>query len=160
MSKFQSHLNVKINCPERSEFPPHTWSRQQWGIYMADAITKNREIGTLPHSPIPSLRIHQIPFSDLCATITPSDSWQWSDHAGAPPFGNLRSMLSHHRVLAYRANRDNLRTRRGAPPIWSSSHKAIGPSSGIIRSQSLRKRVWDLRWHGENRAIATHSCDP
>ena len=57
--------------PERSEIPPSSWTRQQWGIYVADALTKNREIGSLSHSPIPFLRIHQIPFPAIQATITP-----------------------------------------------------------------------------------------
>ena len=152
--------------PERSDVLPSSWSRQQWGIYIADALTKNREIGSLPHSPIPSIRILQIPLSDLQATITPAGTWQWADNVGAPPLGNLRSMLSHHRVLAYRVNRDKIRTQRGAPPIWSSSHQALGLTSGIHRGQPLRKRVqalrtfWDLRWHGENQEIATHFRDP
>ena len=42
----------------------------------------------------------------------------------------------------------------------------MGPSSWLHRRQPLRQRVqglrvlWDLRWHGENRAIATRSQDP
>ena len=133
---------------------------------MADALTKNREIGTLPHSPIPSLQIHQILFSDLRTRVTPLGHWQWADKDGVPPLGNLRSMLRHHRVIAYRANRDQIREHRGAPPIWSTSQHAKGTTSWIHRGQPLRKRVqamrtlWDLRWHGENRAIATRSSDP
>ena len=34
--------------PERSEQPPSAWSRHQWGIYLADAISKNKDIGSLP----------------------------------------------------------------------------------------------------------------
>ena len=75
-------------------------------------------------------------------------------------------MLSHHRVLAYRANRDLIRAQRGAPPIWENSHQWVGATSWFSRPRPLRKRVqalrtfWDLRWHGENKAVAAHSLDP
>ena len=75
-------------------------------------------------------------------------------------------MLSHHRVLAYRTNRDRLRENRGAPPIWLDTHQSVGPASWSRRSQPLRERVralrslWDLRWHGENRAVAARAVDP
>ena len=98
--------------------------------------------------------------------VTPLGTWQWADNDGAPPLGNLRSMLSYHRVIAYRANRDKIREHRGAHPIWSSSHQAKGTTSWIHRGQPLRQRVqpmrnlWDLRWHGENKEIAARSPDP
>ena len=44
--------------------------------------------------------------------------------------------------------------------------KRMGAASWSHRSQPLRKRVqalrtlWDLRWHGENKAVATQSHDP
>ena len=75
-------------------------------------------------------------------------------------------MVSHHRALAYRANRDHLRAQRGAAPIWSDSHLLPRAHPGLPRGQPLRQRVqglrtiWDLRWHGENKGIATHSQDP
>ena len=75
-------------------------------------------------------------------------------------------MLSQHRVLAYRTNRDRYREARGAPPIWVNSHQSDGPASWLCRSQPLRQRVralrslWDLRWHGENRAVAAQTVDP
>ena len=72
----------------------------------------------------------------------------------------------HAKLLAYRANRGHLRAQRGAAPIWSESHLATSASPWLNRGQPLRQRVhsvrtlWDLRWHGENKAIATHSQDP
>ena len=152
--------------PERSDSPPATLSRQQWGIYIADALTKNRDVSTLLHSPIPVLRIHQIALHDLLSTVTPLHSWHWADNNKAPPLGNLRSMVSHYRALAYRANRDHLRAQRGAAPIWSDSHLAVSLSPWLKRGQPLRQRVqglrtlWDLRWHGENKEIATRHPDP
>ena len=75
-------------------------------------------------------------------------------------------MLSHQRMLAYHANRDLIRAKRGAPPIWKDSHQSVGATSWFSRTRPLRKRVqalrtfWDLRWHGENKAVAAHSSDP
>ena len=85
------HLSVQWTKghPERSDSPPATWTRQQWGIYVADALTKNRDITTLPHSPIPVLRIHQIALHDLLPTVTPPHSWHWADNDSVPPFGSL-----------------------------------------------------------------------
>ena len=152
--------------PERSEQPPSAWSRHQWGIYLADAISKNRDIGSLPHSPIPALRIITFTLSDILTAANPPDSWQWMGSDGTPPLGNLRSMLSHHRVRSYRSHRDSLRHARGAPPIWLDTQQSVGPAAWSHRSLPLRHRVqalrslWDLRWHGENRAVAARSTDP
>ena len=103
--------------PERSDTPHLTWSRHQWGNYIADGLSKNRDIGSLPHSPIPTIRTHIIPLADILARVPAMDVWQWVGPDRAPPLGHLRHMLSHHRSLAYRANRDSLRGLRGAPPI-------------------------------------------
>ena len=152
--------------PELTDQPPSTWSRHQWGIYLADAISKNRDIASLPHSPIPTLRTISLSLPAIMTTSNPTPSWQWVGPDGTLPLGNLRSMLSHQRVLAYRSNRDRLRHARGAPPIWLDSHQSVGPAAWSHRSQPLRQRVralrsfWDLRWHGENRAVAAHSTDP
>ena len=127
---------------------------------MADSLTKNRDIRSLTHLPI-RIRagIHSISFRDLFSTAFPAGSWQWADQECSPPLGGLRSTLRHHRVLAYRSNRDHIRARRGG------GHRSVLPqsvgatSSWLHRVQPLRKRVlairtpWDLRWHGENRAV-------
>ena len=85
---------------------------------------------------------------------------------GPPPLGNLRSILSYHRVLAYRSNWDRLRHKRGAPPIGFDSHQSVRPACWSLRTQPVLQRVlalrnlWDLRWHGENRAVASRSKHP
>ena len=53
--------------------------------------------------------------------------------ASSPPLGNLRSTLSHHRALAYRANRDTFRWLRGA----------AGPSA--LPGKARRTRTTDDR---------------
>ena len=152
--------------PERSELPSSAWSRQQWGIYLADALSQNRDIGSLPSSPIPTIRCYHLSLQDVLQIAPPPPSWQWLGPDRSPPLGNLRTMLSHHRALAYRTNRDHLRSDRGALPIWRDSHQSVGLTAWLRRSQTLRQRVrafrslWDLRWHGENRAVAARSVDP
>ena len=71
MASSQSCLSEQIYLkwlrghPERSDTPAAAWSRQQWNIYIADAAAKTWEIGSLPHSPVPILQIHSIPFHDI-----------------------------------------------------------------------------------------------
>ena len=172
VSSCRAYLSPKVSLqwtkghPERTELPPSAWSRQQWGIYLADALSQNRDFGSLPHSPLPTLRCHHLSLQDMLQVATPPLSWQWLDPARTPPLGNLRTMLSHHRARAYRTNRDRLRSERGALPIWHDSHQFVGPTPWSRRSQPLRQRVralrslWDLRWHGDNRAVAARSLDP
>ena len=92
------HCPLDERPPRVIGSPPSALTRQLWGIYLADALTKNRDVSTL--SPMPMLRIHQISLRNLLSTVTPLTLWQWADNGNAPPLGNLRSMLSHHRVLA------------------------------------------------------------
>ena len=82
--------------PERSEVPHASWSRQQWGIYIVDALSKNRDLSSLRHSPIPSIRHHHLSLQEMLQ-LTPSTSWHWMGPDSAPPLGNLRSMLSYHK---------------------------------------------------------------
>ena len=160
------HLQWTKGHPERSDTPPAAWTRTQWGIFLADALTKNRDIGSLPYSPIPSIRTHTLTLQDILLESTPGDSWQWMGPGHSPPLGNLRATLSHHRVLAYRSNRDMIRRGRGAPPMWLDTHQSVGAAAWTPRALPLRKRVqalrtyWDLRWHGENQAVAAHTQDP
>ena len=89
-------LSTGRKATQSDRTPPHfAWTRQQWDIYLADALTKNRDVSTLPHSPIPMLRIHQISLRDLLPTVTPLNSWQWADNDNALPLGHLRFMLSY-----------------------------------------------------------------
>ena len=132
----RSYLSALISVqwikghPERSDTPPSAWSRQQWGNYLADGLTKHRDIGSLSFSPIPTLRLYSIPFPALLASIPTSSVWQWIGPDCAPPLGNFRHLLSLHRAMAYRANRDSLRGHRGAPPIWVASYLPQGPFPG------------------------------
>ena len=167
----RSYLSASISIqwikghPERSDTRPSAWSRQQWGNHIADSVSKHRDVGSLPFSPIPTLRPHTIPFPALLASIPAMRTRQWIGPDCAPLLGNLRHLLSLHRALAYRANRDFLRGRRGAPLSGQHPFYLRGPFPGQLtqklsaRTHTLRT-LWDLRWHGENRAVATHSTNP
>ena len=152
--------------PERSDTPPSAWSRHQWGIYIADALTKIRDISSLSYSLIPTLSIPNISLPELLFTVIPPGAWQWAGPDGTPPLGNLRTTLSHHRVLAYLSNRDHIRASQGAPSMWLASHQSVGEAAWLCHSHFLRNRaqalhtLWDLRWHGENRAAEGKSADP
>ena len=52
-----------------------------------------------------------------------------------PPLGDLRATLIHHRVLAYRSNRNIIRIQRGALPIGHISHQSVGATTWFHRSQ-------------------------
>ena len=102
--------------PERSTTPPSAWSKQKWGIYLTDALSKNCVIASLPFSPVPSIQIHSVPLHEILISTPLPDSWQWVGPEGLPPLGSLRAMLNLQRVVAYRSNRDSLRAARGASP--------------------------------------------
>ena len=72
------YLSNGLRCRTRGALrtTPSAWSRHQGGIYLADAITKNREIGTLSHSPIPTLQTHNIVLHDLLMVANPLTSWR------------------------------------------------------------------------------------
>ena len=57
--------------PERSDSPPTSCSPQQWGICLADALTKNRDISSLPFSPVPVLQTHIIQSHDILTPHLP-----------------------------------------------------------------------------------------
>ena len=65
------HLKWLKGHPERADTPPAAWSKHQWGIYLADALAKNRDIPSLPFSPVPTLPTHPIPFQDILTTTPP-----------------------------------------------------------------------------------------
>ena len=100
------------------------------------------------------------------AAANSAGSWQLSGLEGTHPLGSVRATLSYHRVLAYRSNRDSVRSRRGAPPIWLDSYQSFGAALWLARSQPLRKQalalctLCEFHWHGENKAVASHSHDP
>ena len=149
--------------PERSEIPPSSWTRQQWGIYVADALTKNWEIGTLPHSPVPFLRIHQIPFPALQATITPLGTWQW----GSCRCSSARESPPHAQPSPGSCLQGE--PRQNPSSAWGSSHLVqLSPSDELLQWDTpcpqnpinALRTYWDLRWHGENREVATRSRVP
>ena len=81
--------------PERSETPPSSWSRQQWGIYFADALSKNRDISSLPFSPIPTIRLKHLSLPDVLH-VTPPTLWQWIGPDRTPPLSSSSTGLQGH----------------------------------------------------------------
>ena len=119
--------------PEHSDTPHTTWSRHQWGNYIADVLSKNRDIGSLPLSPIPTIRTYSMPVADILARVPAMGVWPWVGPDRSPPLGNLHHMLSHHRSLAYRANRDAIRGLRGALPHLGGLTSPPRTIPGLVR---------------------------
>jgi hypothetical protein len=152
--------------PEKSHTPPRAWTRDQWGIYLADHIATK---GTLPvhtpfsfHDSIITITLDDI----LAAAVQPTD-WHWTLGSQLPLLGGLRATIGALRLHTYTTHRDSSRNRRSAPPIWANSSAAFGTSIWSLSKPGLAKRatacrtLWDLRWHGENQSIAAtgHNSD-
>ena len=109
---------------------------QQWGIYIADAVAKTVKSGPFP---TPLFRPSKSTiFHSIISTPRPPHPMPGNAPDMSPPhtLGNLRAMLSHHRVLAYPSNRDVLWARRGASPTWLDSHQSVG-AAWASRSQPV-----------------------
>ena len=76
------HLKWLKGHSERSDTHLAAWSKQQWGIYLADALAKNRDISSLPSSPVPILQTHSIPFHDILTSTPPLGTWQLTARTG------------------------------------------------------------------------------
>ena len=145
--------------PERSQTPPSGWSQDQWGNYIADLHARP------PHTPqalnLPTLTLlppvdHQVFAS---AAIRQTD-WHFFTNTQSPLLASPPSAIHHGTLCDYLTFRDDSRTERGAPPRWTDTTAPFAAKAwqlttrGIAQRGSKVRHLWDLRWHGENQAIA------
>ena len=77
----------------------------------------------------------------------------------------LRGTVHSLSLSAYLSTRDSSRALRGAPAKWvGTSARFAGriwdlSKRGIAQRGRKVRHIWDLRWHGENRAVANPSQD-
>ena len=94
--------------------------------------------------------------------IGPED-WYWSTAEHAPLLGALRRTVSTLSLSSYLSHRDASRALRGASPHWEGTTARFAAciwdlgKRGIAQRGRKVRHIWDLRWHGENRAIADPS---
>ena len=144
--------------PERSRIPRTAWDQSQWGIFFADRYARSPFAPPEPGFP---LQIAE-PISFICiaeGAIRPDD-WHWATAGHAPLLGALGRTVSAVSLTAYLSHRDNSRALRGAPPLWAGTSSRYAAriwtlgQRGIARRGRKARHLWDLRWHGENQAIA------
>ena len=83
----------------------------------------------------------------------------------APLLGSLPRALHITALHTYTDHRDDSRARREAPPKRedvSAHHGAVAwqlTKKGIASRARKVRRLWDLRWHEENRDVAQGDAD-
>ena len=142
-------------CARRLQHPSRTL---QWGIFLAD-----RHARSPAASPEPGFLLHVAePISFVCiakGAIQPDD-WHWATAGHAPLLGAIGRTVSAVSLSAYLSHRDGSRALRGAPPLWEGTSSRFAAriwflgQRGIARRGRKVRHLWDLRWHGENKAVA------
>ena len=149
--------------PERSGTPRSGWDQSQWGIFLADLFAR------APASTPPlgfDLRIaDSIPYQCISEGAIGPEDWHWATAGHAPLLGALRGTVNTLSLSAYLNTRDSARTLRGAPPKWAGTSARFAArlwnlsNRGIAQRGRKVRHIWDLRWHGENRAVANPTQD-
>ena len=145
--------------PERSQAPRSGWTQDQWGNFLADLFASN------PHRPppldFPQLTTHRILAHAAIAqaSIQPHD-WHFIAPGHAPLLNGLRPALAHASLLNYLQTRDASRAARGGSARWEGTSTQLAAQAWRLTQRGIAKRgtkvrhLWDLRWHGENQAVA------
>ena len=132
--------------PERSRTPRSGWTQDQWGNYLADLFAGDPSRTPpidFPHLLICPAITHE---AIAQASIRPTD---W--HFIAP---------THASLLDYLQTRDASRAARGATARWEGAAVHLAARAWQLSQRGVAKRgakvrhLWDLRWHGENKAVA------
>ena len=149
--------------PERSKTPRSGWDQSQWGIYLADLFARN------PASPpLPGLHLQiadPIPYQCISEGAIGPEDWHWVTADHAPLLGALRGTVHSLSLSTYLSTRDSSRALRGAPAKWAGTSARFAGRIWDLNHRGISQRgrkvrhIWDLRWHGENRAVANPTQD-
>ena len=144
--------------PERSRTPRAAWDQSQWGIFLADLYGRTPAAPPVPGLP---LQIAEpISFQCIAEGAIQPDDWHWVAAGHDPLLGALGSTVSAVSLTSYLSHRDGSRSLRGAPPLWEGTSSRFAAriwhlgQRGIASRGRKVRHIWDLRWHGENQAIA------
>jgi hypothetical protein len=142
-------LSWTASHPERSK-PQQSWTNNDWGIHMADAIAGADDTpasGDLPVDICTSEAIH--------AALTPEGTWQWREKAGVF-HGSLRKRAQQYHFQQYLNKRDMKRIYVNEPSRWSrycipllsALNKATNKSPRHLGRRS--KHLYDWMAHAAN----------
>ena len=133
------------------------------GIFLADLFAR------APASP-PPLGLHlriadSIPYQCISEGAIGPEDWHWATAGHAPLLGALRGTVNTLSLSVYLATRNSSRALCGAPTKWAGTSARFAArlwdlsNRGIAQRGRKVRHIWELRWHGENRAIANPKQD-
>ena len=145
--------------PERSRTPRSGWTQDQWGNYLADLFAGDPT--RTPPIDFPHLHIHPaLTHAAIAqASIRPTD-WHFIAPGHAPLLDGLRQALANASLMDYLQTRDASRATRGAAARWEGASVQLAARAwhlshrGVAQRGAKVRHLWDLRWHGENQAVA------
>ena len=147
--------------PERREKDRTLWSREDWGLYLANRWAPPRAHPS--PSSFPSFPILQTILTDIAGVrqqLASYSTWSFRGHQDDITLGPLPARQLLARSRNYRRSRDEYRTTRGAPPKWRSTSPQWASSIWALPAATLKRRgtllrtMWDQWWHGENQLVA------
>ena len=150
--------------PERSHAPRSGWSQDQWGNYLADLYAGG---GPPPSSAasFPGLVVSPpLSYTRIARAAIRDTDWQFITNTHIPMLASPRLAINRASLADYLYHRDSSRASRGAHPRWSNTTVPLAAQAWTLSARGIAQRgakvrhLWDLRWHGENQAIA--AADP
>ena len=144
--------------PERSRTPRSGWTQDRWGNYLADLFAGDPT--RTPPLDFQQLLVRPALTHEVIAqaSIQPAD-WHFIAPSQAPLLDGLHPALAHA-FLDYLQTRDASRATRGASARWEGASAQLATRAWQLSQRGVAKRgakvrhLWDLRWHGENQAVA------
>ena len=137
------------------------WSREDWGIYLANRWAPPRAHPSPATCPsIPILQTILTDFAGVRQQLASYSNWSFRGHQDDITLGPLPARQLLARSRNYRRRRDDYRSIRGAPPKWRTTSPQWASSIWAIPTASLKRRgtllrtIWDQWWHGENQIVA------
>jgi len=100
------------------------WTQDDWGIYLADAITEknNSRVFERYKGQYTPMVIH---IDDIWNLLIPPPLWRWTDTDGSIHLDSLLTARHIRDLETYLKNRDGYRAQRGLPAEWETTAKTL-----------------------------------
>ena len=162
-------INVKWQRSHPERYEDHNWTREDWGIYLADLAAKGEYASMLSHHG--NIIYTDILITSLLKQLIPPGTWYWAASSSFIPY--LKSPITQHsslRVLSYLDNRDELRTKRILKTRTENSTVIISASQSSdsihsvdsVDSEIENDILWleCHKWAGTSLALANYCWRP